>query len=107
MIWVWTLVSLSILCGAVAEQVVVRDGEAGKECEVKAAGKKIDDTPAILTAFQSCNGGGKIIFPEGEEYWIASKLNPVVKDIQIEWRGMWKVCRCIVAESDACLRLSY
>jgi hypothetical protein len=93
MIWVWTLVSISILCVAVAEQVIVRDGEAGVECEVRAAGKKIDDTPAILKAFQSCNGGGKIIFPKGEEYWIATKLNPVVKDIRIEWRGQWKVCR--------------
>ena len=25
----------------------------------------------------------------GQTYWIASKLNPVVKNVEIEWRGKW------------------
>jgi polygalacturonase len=87
---VLTLVSYCV-SGVVAEQVTITAGDAGKECIVKAAGRKVDDTPAILEAFRSCNGGGKVIFPRGEEYWIATRLNPVVHDIRVEWRGQWKV----------------
>jgi len=46
-----------------------------------------DDVSIIMKAFTSCNGGGTIISPEKSDFWIASKLNPVVKDVRIEWRG--------------------
>jgi hypothetical protein len=63
-----------------------------KECKVMAAGNMVDDTPNILRAFQECNDGGKIIFPEGQHYWIATRMNPRVNNIKIEWRGQWTVC---------------
>jgi hypothetical protein len=65
---------------------------ARKECTVTPLGGKQDDVPHILKAFKECNGGGTIVFPEKSEYWIASKFNPVVNDVQIEWRGRWTVC---------------
>jgi hypothetical protein len=58
---------------------------------VKAIGNRQDDVPNIQKAFQDCGHGGKIIFPEVEEYWIAQRLNPVVNDVDIEWRGTWTV----------------
>lgn len=64
----------------------------GKTCTVKAHGNKKDDTPQILEAFENCNNGGTVVFPEGENYWIATKLNSVVYDVSVEWRGMWTVC---------------
>ncbi|KAH9844509.1 pectin lyase-like protein [Teratosphaeria destructans] len=60
-----------------------------QQCTVYANGGNISDTPNILQAFEVCNNGGTIIFPEGQNYFVASKLNPVVKDITIEWRGIW------------------
>ncbi|KAL4875412.1 pectin lyase fold/virulence factor [Aspergillus karnatakaensis] len=60
-----------------------------RTCTVKARGNHKNDVPNILKAFKKCNHGGKIIFPEGEEYYIAERLNPHVRDIEIEWRGTW------------------
>jgi galacturan 1,4-alpha-galacturonidase len=65
---------------------------ARKECTVTPLGGKQDDVPNILKAFQNCDNGGTIIFPEKQEYWIGRKLSPVVKDVVIEWRGIWIVC---------------
>jgi galacturan 1,4-alpha-galacturonidase len=64
----------------------------GKTCTVKALGNSRDDTPQILAAFADCNNGGTVVFPEGENYWIATKLNPVIYDVTIEWKGIWTVC---------------
>ncbi|KAH8809087.1 pectin lyase fold/virulence factor [Xylogone sp. PMI_703] len=61
----------------------------GKVCTVRALGHKRDDTPQILKAFKDCNAGGTVVFPEGQNYWIATKLNPVVYDVTVEWKGMW------------------
>ncbi|KAK2764498.1 hypothetical protein FQN54_009193 [Arachnomyces sp. PD_36] len=58
-------------------------------CTVTANGSEEDDTENILSAFDECGHGGTVVFPEGEEYWIATKLNPVVNDVTIDWRGEW------------------
>jgi hypothetical protein len=63
----------------------------GKTCTVFALGNKKDDTPQILEAFQVCNNGGTVVFPENQNYWIATKLNPVLSDVTIEWKGVWTV----------------
>lgn len=59
-------------------------------CTVIAKGQQQDDTPQILQAFEKCGNGGLIVFPENQTYWIASRLNPVVNDVIIEWRGIWQ-----------------
>lgn len=64
----------------------------GKTCKVLAHGNKTDDTPQIFKAFSDCNNGGTVIFPSSQNYWIASKLNPVICDVEIQWRGVWTVC---------------
>jgi hypothetical protein len=64
---------------------------SSQTCTVYALGNKQDDTPQILNAFKQCNNGGTVIFPEGQNYWIASKLNPVLYDVSIEWKGSWTV----------------
>lgn len=63
-------------------------------CTVKANGHQKDDVPNILKAFHECGNGGKIVFPEDQSYWIATRLNPVVNDVVIEWHGKWTVGRC-------------
>jgi len=60
-------------------------------CTVKANGHQKDDVPNILKAFHECGNGGTIVFPEDQSYWIASRLNPVIHNVVIEWRGKWTV----------------
>jgi galacturan 1,4-alpha-galacturonidase len=60
-----------------------------KQCTVYPHGGNVSDVSNILRAFETCNNGGTVIFPEGQNYWIGSKLNPVLKDVTIEWRGVW------------------
>lgn len=60
-----------------------------KTCTVKALGNSQDDVPNILKAFSECGHGGTIVFPQGQNYWIATRLNPVVRDVTIEWHGVW------------------
>jgi len=61
----------------------------GKTCTVKALGHKKDDTPQILKAFKDCNNGGTVVFPDTESYWIGSRLNPVIYDVTVVWKGVW------------------
>jgi galacturan 1,4-alpha-galacturonidase len=61
----------------------------GKTCTVRALGNKKDDTRQILDAFKDCNNGGTVVFLEGQNYWIATKLNPVISDVTVEWKGVW------------------
>lgn len=63
----------------------------GKTCTVRALGHSRDDTPQILKAFEKCNNGGTVIFPEGQNYTIATRLNPVLYDVTVEWKGTWTV----------------
>lgn len=64
----------------------------GQTCTVTALGHSRDDTPQILKAFEECNNGGTVVFPEGQNYTIATKLNPVLYDVTVEWKGVWTVC---------------
>jgi galacturan 1,4-alpha-galacturonidase len=56
----------------------------GKTCTAHAYGNQKDDIPQILDAFNDCNDGGRVVFPEDQHYWIATKLNPVIYDVSIE-----------------------
>ena len=67
----------------------VEDLPAGKQCTVYPNGNGVNDVPNILDAFALCGNNGKVVFPEGEDYCIASKLNPVFHNVTIEWRGTW------------------
>ncbi|TVY57267.1 putative galacturan 1,4-alpha-galacturonidase C [Lachnellula cervina] len=62
----------------------------GKTCTVQALGNQVDDTPQILKAFEECNNGGIVVFPEDQNYWIGTKLNLVIQDITIEWKGTYQ-----------------
>ena len=64
---------------------------SGKVCTLNPLGCRKDDTPQILQAFEDCNNGGIVVFPEGKKFYIASRMNPVVSDVTIEWRGLWQV----------------
>lgn len=70
----------------------VRPSSNGKICTFKACGNKTDDTPRILKAFKDCNHGGTVTFPADQNYWIGTKMNPVIHDVTIEWGGTWTVC---------------
>jgi galacturan 1,4-alpha-galacturonidase len=61
------------------------------QCTVLANGGTTDDVPNILKAFSRCGNGGDIIFLKGQNYYIASKLNPTVNDVNINWAGIWTV----------------
>lgn len=73
--------------------VYANEQRSSSVCIVKAQGHQKDDVPNILKAFRECGHGGTIIFPEEESYWIGSRLNPVVNDVSIEWRGKWTVSK--------------
>ncbi|OJD40684.1 extracellular exo [Diplodia corticola] len=81
---------LSLYCVLTSARVIQTTLDNGRpQCTVHATGNQTDDVPAILSAFASCGNGGDIVFPEGEDYYIATRLNPVVSDVHIHWRGQW------------------
>ncbi|KAF3009664.1 hypothetical protein E8E13_008049 [Curvularia kusanoi] len=59
------------------------------QCTVHASGNDTNDVPTILDAFDTCGQGGDIVFPEGQHYYIATRLNPIVNDVRIHWHGQW------------------
>ncbi|ORY65031.1 pectin lyase fold/virulence factor [Pseudomassariella vexata] len=67
----------------------VKPSSNGRKCTVTALGNQEDDVTQILEAFEECNNGGTVVFPEGENYYIATRLNPIIYDVTIEWRGLW------------------
>ncbi|KAF2395681.1 putative extracellular exo-polygalacturonase [Trichodelitschia bisporula] len=85
-------IATSIALGATASLAggvnVVRS-EDGNRCTVTAEGPKKDDVPNILKAFAECGNGGTVVFPAEQSYWIATRLNPRVHNIKIEWKGQW------------------
>lgn len=92
--WLGSLVPLTI-CSTVLATAACKGGgvlQKGKVCTVTALGGKQDDVPNILEAFSRCGKDGTIVFPEDQNYWIASRLNPVVSNVVIDWRGVWTVC---------------
>lgn len=67
---------------------------SGKTCTLIPIGNKQDDVPQILEAFEACNNGGTVVFPENSTFYIATRLNPVIYDVTIDWKGTWLV-RCV------------
>lgn len=65
--------------------------DSKKTCTLIPNGDNKDDVPQILEAFEACNNGGTVVFPENATFYIATKLNPVIYDVTIDWRGTWLV----------------
>ncbi|ESZ97710.1 glycoside hydrolase family 28 protein [Sclerotinia borealis F-4128] len=86
---------------ALFSSLVAAHGDAGRDvipvpphkkhktCTVLPLGNHTDDTPQILQAFSDCNHGGTVVFPKHQVYWIATRLNPVIYDVTIDWQGIW------------------
>lgn len=86
------LLPLSIISQALAQRVSFSDSHGRPSCTVHPGRTNTtDDVPAILEAFEKCGHGGNIVFPANETYHINSRLNPVVNDVSIDWRGEWLV----------------
>ena len=87
--------SLLLLAAAgttvLAGNVTVSHGGSVATCIVYANGGHSDDVPNILSAFRTCGVDGRVVFPEGQTYWIGTRLNPVLSNVVIEWRGVWVV----------------
>ncbi|RMZ10849.1 hypothetical protein D0860_03668 [Hortaea werneckii] len=84
--------SLTALTGVNGQRISHSRREGRPTCTVFAGSSNAtDDVTTILRAFKDCGDGGNVVFPEGEQYHINSKLNPVVNDVNIEWRGEWVV----------------
>lgn len=94
------LLPLSIISQALAQRVSFSDSHGRPSCTVH-PGKTnaTDDVPAILEAFEKCGHGGDIHFPANETYHINSRLNPVVNDVSIEWRGEWVVSSLVYVQA--------
>lgn len=84
-------VSLALCAGLLSTANAAALKTGPNVCIVKANGHQRDDVPNILKAFHECGNGGTIVFPEDQSYWIATRLNPVVNDVVIEWHGKWTV----------------
>lgn len=89
--WSLQIFAVVLQLGSLISLALASASSSPKVCTVKANGNQIDDVPNILKAFHTCGNGGKIIFPEGQSYWIATRLNPILKNVDIEWRGEWIV----------------
>lgn len=76
-----------IVASASVEQVTLPGGRL--QCTVHANGNQTDDVPNILKAFATCGQGGDIVFPENEDYYIATRLHPTVNNVRIHWHGQW------------------
>lgn len=63
--------------------------QSGKTCTLSPLGGNQDDVPQILEAFDECNNGGTVVFPENATFYIATRLNPVIYDVTIDWKGTW------------------
>jgi galacturan 1,4-alpha-galacturonidase len=94
-----TLCILSSITNVLAGGVNVTSDGKIQRCTVTANGNHHDDVPHIMQAFKTCGTDGVVVFPEDQTYWIATKLNPILSNVEIEWRGLWQVgylkYRCI------------
>ncbi|PLB54605.1 putative extracellular exo-polygalacturonase [Aspergillus steynii IBT 23096] len=80
---------LFILPVFAAPAVKVETVDGRKTCTVTSVGDEQNDVPNILSAFKECGSSGTVIFPEGENYWIAERFTVDAEDVDIEWRGIW------------------
>ena len=86
------LALLPLVASVAAKGGVHYSSNGGRpQCTVTANGGNQSDVSNILQAFKKCGNGGNIVFPEDQNYYIASKLNPVVNDVTIDWHGIWTV----------------
>ncbi|GFG21700.1 putative galacturan 1,4-alpha-galacturonidase C [Aspergillus udagawae] len=83
-----SVASLPLFLGLTCAGGVEKDKQ-NNVCTVKANGKQTDDVPNLLKAFKECGNGGTIIFPGDQSYWIGTRLNRVLNDVTIQWRGKW------------------
>ncbi|KAJ4425175.1 hypothetical protein N0V82_000230 [Gnomoniopsis sp. IMI 355080] len=81
-----SLVSGAAVMPSVAPQL---PAQSNTTCTLSPLGDNQDDVPQILEAFDECNNGGTVVFPENETFYIATRLNPVIYDVTIEWKGTW------------------
>lgn len=89
------LLGLSSLAPAVALMPMIpprSPANSGKTCTLIPNGPGQDDVPQILEAFEECNNGGTVVFPENSTFYIATILNPVIYDVTVDWKGTWLVC---------------
>ena len=81
-----------LAAGAFAPVSIPRSpASSGKTCTLIPIGNNEDDVPQIVEAFEACNNGGTVVFPENSTFYIATKLNSVIYDVTIDWKGTWLV----------------
>ncbi|KAG9646855.1 pectin lyase-like protein, partial [Aureobasidium melanogenum] len=85
----WTVLTFIFPLASASGGVRYSQHGTRPQCTVLANGGTTNDVPNIIQAFNKCGNGGDIVFPEGQNYYIASKLNPVVNDVNINWGGIW------------------
>ena len=65
-----------VTCVTAIDAITISHRGGRKTCTVKALGNGIDDTQSILQAFEQCGNNARVVFPETENYWIGTKMNP-------------------------------
>lgn len=85
------LAALSCVPAVDAVGVTVETINGRSTCTVTALGNEQNDVPNIKSAFSQCGNGGTIVFPMDQNYWIAERINPLLKDARIDWKGQWTV----------------
>jgi galacturan 1,4-alpha-galacturonidase len=60
---------------------------SGKVCTLTPFGCRKDDTPQILEGFRGLQQWRDGRVPGGQEVLLANRMDPVVSDVTIEWRG--------------------
>ena len=88
-------IPLLAACGATICQAVNVDTRwasdsniTRKTCTVEASGTNAtDDAPAIISAFQECGQGGKVVF-ENTTYYVNSIMNTTgLNDVEVDLKG--------------------
>ena len=64
---------------ALASGVSYSTTQGRQTCTVTPLGDGQDDTPNILQAFSQCGNDALVVFPEGQNYTIGTRLNPYAK----------------------------
>ena len=61
---------------ALSSGVSLSTTQGRKTCTVTPLGNEQDDVPNILEAFAECGSDALVVFPEGQNYTIGTRLNP-------------------------------
>ncbi|KAL9116029.1 MAG: hypothetical protein Q9227_000397 [Pyrenula ochraceoflavens] len=92
MLFNYLSLALIALCpvSSLAGGVTTSTGSDGRlTCTVTANGNQQDDVPNILSAFTTCGNDSTVVFPEDQDFWIATRLHPTLNNVVVEWRGQW------------------